>query len=269
VVTLAICSQKGGVGKTTVAVNLAYALAKRGWRTLLVDTDPQGSVGHSLSEKARRCFGFYDVVNDGKDANKLILKTRLPELSVLTSGQNHSFFQIQGDGVDGEAAMLAMLESIEPRGFDLVLIDTAAGLGDYSADALRVCDHVLIPQQAEPLGLRSLPQILKGIQQLRKQGKKLQVAGIVLTMVQADQKESAEVTREVRRIIPAKLLLDSMVPRKRAFLKASSVGVPLGLLYKKPPVAALVFDQMAAELETRMMLEDSDDEEEEYTRLMD
>ncbi|HEX2751213.1 MAG TPA: ParA family protein, partial [Verrucomicrobiales bacterium] len=73
---LAITSQKGGVGKTTVSVNLAYSMARRGWNTLLIDTDPQGSVGLSLSEKARKCQGFYDAVNTGTSAVPFILPTR-------------------------------------------------------------------------------------------------------------------------------------------------------------------------------------------------
>lgn len=267
-VTLAICSQKGGVGKTTVAVNLAYSMAKRGWRTLLMDTDPQGSVGLSLSEKARKCSGFYDAVNEGKDISGLILSTRMPELKVLTSGQNQSFFQLRPDGVNGEEALRGVLSRVDEIGFDVVIVDTAAGLSDYSADALRVCDYVLIPQQAEPLGIRSIPQILQGIQELRKQGKALKVAGIVLTMIQSDQAESVEVARELRNIIPSQLLLESAVPRDPAFLKASGVGVPLGLLFKKPPASALVFDQMAAELESKMKLEATEDADE-YTRLMD
>jgi chromosome partitioning protein len=268
VITLAICSQKGGVGKTTVAVNLAYSLAKRGWRTLLIDTDPQGSVGLSLSEKARKCEGFYDAVNSGKDVASLVLSTRLPELKVLTCGQNYNFFQAKPDGVDGEQALRGVLAGVERLGLDVVVIDSAAGLTGYSADALRVCDYVLIPQQAEPLGIRSIPQILQGIQELRRQGKSLKVAGIVLTMIQSDQPESVEVARELRNIIPAQLLLESAVPRDPAFLKASGVGVPLGLLFKKPPASALVFDQMAAELERKMKLESMEDANE-FTRLMD
>lgn len=267
-VTLAICSQKGGVGKTTIAVNLAYSLAKRGWRTLLMDTDPQGSVGLSLSEKARHVQGFYDAVNEGRDPASMILSTRLPELKVLTSGKSPDFFDLRPEGIVGEDALRSVLEGVEPRGFDVIIVDTAAGLSDYSADAMRVCDYVLIPQQAEPLGIRSIPQILHAIQQLRRQGRRIKVAGIILTMIQSDQPESVEVARELRSIIPSQLLLESAVPRDASFLKASGVGVPLGLLYKKPPAAALVFDQMAAELEAKMKLE-ALDEANEFTRLMD
>jgi chromosome partitioning protein len=163
-----------------------------------------------------------------------------------------------------------VLDTAEDEGFDLVVIDTPAGLAEYAGDALRCCDYVLIPQQAEPLGIRSIPQILQAVQELRRGGCEIKVAGIVLTMVQSNQAESVEVARELRKLIPAQLLLESMVPRDPVFLKASGVGVPLGLLYKKPPASALVFDQMAAELEQKMHLEHEDDDDaDDFTRLMD
>ena len=126
---LAITSQKGGVGKTTVSVNLAYSLARRGWNTLLVDTDPQGSVGLSLSEKARKCKGLYDAVNSGASAEGMILGTRLPELKILTSGKPHGYFEAVQPGIDGVAAMRRVVDDLRGRKqFDVVLIDTPAGL---------------------------------------------------------------------------------------------------------------------------------------------
>ena len=265
---LAISSQKGGVGKTTVSVNLAYSLARRGWNTLLVDTDPQGSVGLSLSEKARKCQGFYDAVNTGVSVLPLILPTRLPELNLLTAGQSHSFFGTANQSMDTLAALRRIVSEISTRPFDLVIFDTPAGLSGSSGDVLRLADSVLIPQQAEPLGIRSIPQMLQAIQFLRNNGSKLEVAGILMTMVQADQKESAEVVRELRSLVPAQLLCQTTIPRDPVFLKASAAGVPLGLLQRNPPAAAHVFDQLAAELEPRLQLQALDSAHE-YTRLMD
>lgn len=265
---LAISSQKGGVGKTTVSVNLAYSLARRGWNTLLVDTDPQGSVGLSLSEKARKCQGFYDAVNTGVSVLPLILPTRLPELNILTAGQSHSFFGGGQDSQDSLAALRRIVAELSTRPFDLIIFDTPAGLAGSSGDVLRLADSVLIPQQAEPLGIRSIPQMLQAIQFLRNHGSKLEVAGILMTMVQADQKESAEVVRELRGLVPAQLLCQTTIPRDAIFLKASAAGVPLGLLHRQPPAAAHVFDQLAAELEPRLQLH-SPDSSNEYTRLMD
>jgi chromosome partitioning protein len=259
VISLAITSQKGGVGKTTVAVNLAYAMARRGWPTLLMDTDPQGSVGLSLSEKARRCHGFYDALRAGDDADGAILATRLPELKVLPAGQLESLFDVKPDGYDSSAGIARMLNNAEQRRFKVAIIDTPAGLAGYTGDVLRAVDYALVPQQAEPLGVRSLPQMLRALQQLRQRGARLELAGILLTMMQHGQHESAEVVRELRQIIPPRLLFESVVPRDALFLRASGLGVPLGLLYTNPPAAALVFDQLAAELEYRLKLHSRDD----------
>ena len=256
------------MGKTTVAVNLAYSLARRGWHTLLVDTDPQGSVGLSLSEKARKCQGFYDAVNTGVGVLPLILPTRLPELNLLTAGQSHPFLGNGNASIDTLAALRRIVAEISTRPFDLVIFDTPAGLTGSSADVLSLADSVLIPQQAEPLGIRSIPQMLQAIQYLRNHGSKLEVAGILMTMVQADQKESTEVVRELRSLVPAQLLCQTAIPRDPVFLKASAAGVPLGLLHRNPPAAAHVFDQLAAELEPRLHLQ-SPESPNEYTRLMD
>lgn len=266
--SLAITSQKGGVGKTTVAVNLAYALARRGWNTLLIDTDPQGSVGLSLSEKARKCPGFYDAMTSREDADGWIISTRLPELKILPAGQLESFFDVKPAGADGVAAVKRILENADRRGFHISVVDTPAGLGGYTGDILRSVNYVVVPQQAEPLGVRSLPQMLRALQQLRQQGARMELAGILLTMMQHGQHESSEVVRELRQIIPPRLLFESVVPRDPLFLKASGVGVPLGLLYANPPAAALVFDQLAAEVENRLKLNASEDAPF-PTRLMD
>jgi len=170
--------------------------------------------------------------------------------------------------MDTLAALRRMVAEIATRPFDLVIFDTPAGLTGSSGDVLRLADSVLIPQQAEPLGIRSIPQMLQAIQFLRNHGSKLEVAGILMTMVQADLKESAEVVRELRALVPAQLLCQTSIPRDPVFLKASAAGVPLGLLHRNPPAAAHVFDQLAAELEPRLQLQ-APDSANEYTRLMD
>lgn len=269
VTILAITSQKGGVGKTTVSVNIAYSMARRGWNTLLIDTDPQGSVGLSLSEKARKCQGFYDAVNTGTSAIPFILPTRMPELKIMTAGRTANFFEAKLPEVNGMDGLRRVIGDVQKQGFDLLIFDTPAGMHGITGDVMRMADYVLIPQQAEPLGMRSIPQVLHAIQSLRAQGSKLEVAGILMTMVQHDQKESADVIRELRALLPGRLLLDSIIPRDPTYMKASAVGVPVALLYAQPPAAAHVFDQLAAELEPRLRLQRPAPQNDDYTRLMD
>jgi chromosome partitioning protein len=285
VISIAISSQKGGVGKTTVAINLAYSMARRGWQTLLVDTDPQGAVGLSLSRRARYCRGYYDALASVEEADigKMILSTRLPELKILTAGQSESFFKLDsqlaghasanGHGEEEKGASLTervsqLAEKVGRIGFDMVIFDTAAGVFGYTAQVLRCVDYVLIPQQAEPLGVRSIPQILQMIAHLREDDARLKVLGVLLTMMQVDQAQCREVARELRQVLTRELLLNTDIPRDEIFLKASETGVPVGLLYRHPPESAVVFDRLAAELESRMKLNSTNDKNE-YTRLMD
>jgi chromosome partitioning protein len=276
VISLAVASQKGGVGKTTVAVNLAYAFARRGWSTVLVDTDPQGSVGLSLSERARQSRGFFDCMTHGISVDECVLATRLPELQILVAGRCADPFvrrdtESQGQDSSQNNSVSMLVDNLAQRGHDLAIIDTAAGLTGYTADVLRASDYVLVPQQAEPLGLRSVPQMLQAVQSLRNEGHSLEMAGILLTMVQSDVEESADVVRELRQIVPPQLMLHAAIPRDSVFLRASAVGVPLGLLFQHPPAAAIIFDQVAAELESRIELnpEPKTTDQDDHTRLMD
>lgn len=257
------------MGKTTVAINLAYSMACRGWQTLLVDTDPQGSVGLSLSERARKCRGFYDALAGGSDPSDLVLSTRLPELKILPAGQLDSFFQMPFDAGESQGQIAGMLSGLRRGGYHLAIVDTAAGISSYSAEVLKSADYALVVQQAEPLGIRSLPHALQFLAELRRRGSPVQAAGILLSMAQGDNAESLGVVQEIRGMIPGGLLLNAAVPRDPIFLKASAKGVPLGLLAKKPPAAAIVFDQIAADLEARIGLAPHDSHDEDYARLMD
>lgn len=269
-IKLATCSQKGGVGKTTVSINLAYSLARRGWQILLLDTDPQGSVGLSLTERAHSARGFFDSLL-GDSVRELFLPTRLPEFSILTAGNFERFQRspLASDPDARHAQMKRVLDEIGQMDFQLAIIDTAAGTHSVTGDVLALADYVLIPQQAEPLGVRSLPQILKHLTELQSKSPPTRVAGILPTMVAHDNSASLEVLRQLRQVIPSELLLSSIIPRDPIFTKASEFGVPVALLQKKPPQAALIFDQLAAELEQRMNLSPPVEAQHEFTRLMD
>ena len=273
--SLAISSQKGGVGKTTVAVNLAYSLARRGWQVLLVDADPQGGVMLSLSDRSRDAPGFFNLLNgeDPSAVRRMILSTRLPEFKLLGSGQA---------GDLAESAVSSGQEVIRERigqifenlaGHEIVVIDTPTGTRGLTRELLRSADYVLVPQQAEPLSARSIPQLLKEIAALRSGGSlKPQIAGLLLTMVRHDNPVSLETEREVRDLFPPELVAETSIPYDSEFLKASLAGVPLGLLHRNPTAPALSFDQLAAELEVRMNLSTETDEtnqHDEYTQLMD
>ncbi len=250
---IAIASQKGGVGKTTVAINLSYSLAVRGYSVILIDTDPQGSVGHSLSRDTKKRYGFYDAILDEKPFDELLIKTKLPNYQLITAGSNGDYFdEYQINTNICLKRINQLFDGVRSTGVDFVFVDTSAGIGAITSNIIRECETVILPQQSEPLGVRSVPQVLKKILGIRKEGSKVNVAGILMTMVNPQLRECVEAESQLRSVLPASIMFQTSVPRDNVFLRASSLGVPVGLLSKNPVPAAMVFDQVAAELEFKL-----------------
>ena len=252
VISIAVSSQKGGVGKTTVSINMAHAFARAGLRTLLVDADPQGSVGLSLTRQSRMLSGFYDYLADpGIPLDRLLVPTRLETFTLVASGQA-SDYEVGGAPTGAHLARVrGFLRAVEARGFDLCLIDTPAGLFGLTADIIASSEAVLVPQQAEPLGIRSVPKMLEGLNRLRVIHPRLVVLGVLMTMVQHDMAESRESVSALRQILPGDLVLRTMIPRDGLFVKASARGLPVGVL-EDGAGALAVFDALRAEIEAKL-----------------
>ena len=159
-ISIAVSSQKGGVGKTTLSINLAHAFARAGVRTLLVDADPQGSVGLSLTRQSRLLSGFYDYLSEPDcDLDKIIVPTRLETFSLVANGRSSDYES--GGAIGAQVARSrSFLHEVEQRGFELCIMDTAAGLFGLTSDVVTSCSAIMIPQQSEPLGIRSVPKLL-------------------------------------------------------------------------------------------------------------
>ena len=151
--TLAVASAKGGVGKTTVALHMSHALAERGWRVLLVDTDPQGAIGLSLSRKVSQAPGLAEYVTGQAELAELVVQTRLPTLRLLPVGQLHPEDTLAFANVLANGAVLKQIASHAEEATDVLIIDTPCGFGGITLGALRVATHVLSPIQAEPVAL--------------------------------------------------------------------------------------------------------------------
>lgn len=257
VISIAVSSQKGGVGKTTVSINLAHAFARAGVRTLLVDADPQGSVGLSLTRQSRLLTGFYDYLTDpGIPMDRLIVPTRLETFSLVASGQGSDYDAGSGSMGAYLARVRGFLRGVEARGFDLCLIDTAAGLFGVTGDVITSSDAIIIPQQAEPLGIRSVPKLLEGLNRLRVMNPRLSVLGVCLTMVQQDLTESTEAASALRQLLPAEMVFNTQIPRDGLFVRASARGVPVGVLDDGNEAQA-VFDALRMEIEAKLEPQDA------------
>ncbi|MEQ9497729.1 MAG: ParA family protein [Deltaproteobacteria bacterium] len=254
-VSLCVASQKGGVGKTTVALNLAFSLARRGLRTLLVDTDPAGAIGLSLTKKLSQSPGLAEYIVHRRPLAQLAVQTKLPELQILTVGR-----VAPEDAMGFQAALAdgAVLKRIEREASDreLIIVDTPSGFGGATMGAMRACRYVLCPVQAEPIAARSVLRIFDVLGSLREKGANTEVVGILLTMLQTRQASSLGVAEDLWASLPQSLLFDTSIPRDAVFLDASANGVPVGLLKRRPPPVAMVFDQLAAELEARMAIDE-------------
>lgn len=265
--TIAFASLKGGVGKTTVALNSAYAFARRGARTLLVDMDPQGAVGMSLDGVGDRP-GLAGALNTGGPLLGGVVRTKLPELHLLPIGpipalEADSFaIKAHDDGTVGQLIAEAQAE------YDLLILDTPAGLGGMTRVVLEAAPHVIVVAQCEPLSLRTLPRLLELLSELRAAGRDCSLLGVVGNMSSFRDPVMLASLEEVWAYYQREVF-DTAIPRDPAFLQASRAGVPLGLLSRRPPAVAAVFDKLVAEIEERLGLGEEGSDDDGPIRLVD
>lgn len=244
---LSIVSSKGGTGKTTVALNLAVALAEGGDSTLLVDIDPLGAIGFSLAKADTEWKGLAEFMMKQATIDEAIVETKLPNLYLLPRGRLDPVdIGIYEELLQNTSTLQEVVAAVGDR-FRFIIIDTPSGLGMITRAALSVSTYALLPLQAEPLALRAVSQTLRVLKHVKEnENGLLELLGILPTMVQLNKDVSFNIMNAVWASLEG--VLETYIPRADVFGVASEKGLPISFLSGKYPPEAIRFELLATEI---------------------
>lgn len=246
---VAIANQKGGVGKTTTAVNLGCALAEEGLRVLLIDLDPQGNATSSFGMQDLEGESLYEPLLEGVSIAERILPTRLPRLFIVPADLDLAGAEVEIARMENHLTRLA--ETLAPlrsdKTFDFVLLDCPPSLGILMTNALAAADELLTPIQCEYFALEGLVKIARVIEQVRNSGAndRLEIGGIVMTMFDSRTNLSLQVVADVRDHFGARVY-ETVIPRTVRLSEAPSFGKSI-LEYDSNGAGARAYRALAAE----------------------
>jgi chromosome partitioning protein len=251
---LALANQKGGVGKTTTAINLGTALAAIGERVLIVDLDPQGnaSTGLGIDRRSRSC-STYDVLIGEAPLRDAVVPTAVPRLHIAASTMDLSGLELELGATRDRAfrlrdAIAALNTNATPDSdYTYVLIDCPPSLNLLTVNAMAASDAILVPLQCEFFALEGLSQLLQTVEQVRSTlNPNLSIHGIVLTMFDSRNNLSNQVVADVRQFMGAKVY-NTMIPRNVRISEAPSYGKPV-LVYDLKCVGSEAYLKLATEV---------------------
>ena len=247
---IAVVNQKGGVGKTTTAVNLTAAMAELGYRVLLCDFDPQANATSGLGiDKRKAKHDVYDITVTGIPAAEAVVKTKYGD--VLPSSAD-----LAGAGVElmgAEHRELKLKNALEPLRdqYDLILIDCPPSLELLTLNGLCAADGILVPVQCEYYALEGLSDLMTTLRTVkRKLNPRLEIFAVLLTMFDGRTNFSTQVAQEVRRHFPGKVL-SSVIPRNVRLAEAPSHGLPV-TAYDRMSRGAVAYREVAAEIAAKL-----------------